>query len=90
MAECSVLVWHMTYLKFSTFDQVTVNVSGEQLENNFVNPAYRGDHSVGIVNTSSASTKPVQVQYSARLLWSPCNTTEGQLQQLHVTTPHRL
>nr|XP_046260892.1 low-density lipoprotein receptor-related protein 2a isoform X2 [Scatophagus argus] len=40
--------------------QVTVNVSGEQLENNFVNPAYRGDQSVAIVNTSSVSTKPVQ------------------------------
>ncbi|XP_035811393.2 low-density lipoprotein receptor-related protein 2a isoform X1 [Amphiprion ocellaris] len=39
--------------------QVTVNVSGEQLENNFVNPAYRGDQSVGIVNTTSVSTKPV-------------------------------
>ncbi|XP_023261359.1 low-density lipoprotein receptor-related protein 2-like [Seriola lalandi dorsalis] len=40
--------------------QVTVNVSGEQLENNFVNPAYRGDQNVGVVNTSSVSTKPVQ------------------------------
>ncbi|KAL7385074.1 hypothetical protein ABVT39_014795 [Epinephelus coioides] len=40
--------------------QVTVNVSGDQLENKFVNPAYRGDQSAGIVNTTSVSTKPVQ------------------------------
>ncbi|CAB1435033.1 unnamed protein product, partial [Pleuronectes platessa] len=39
--------------------QVTVNVSGEQLQNNFVNPAYHVDPSVGVVNTSSVSTRPV-------------------------------
>ncbi|KAM7407483.1 hypothetical protein PAMA_003284 [Pampus argenteus] len=40
--------------------QVTVNVSGEQLQNNFVNPAYRIEQTEGIVNTSSVSIKPVE------------------------------
>lgn len=38
-----------------------MNVSGDQRENNFVNPTYRGDPSVGVVNTSTVSTQPVHV-----------------------------
>ncbi|KAF3843047.1 hypothetical protein F7725_001896 [Dissostichus mawsoni] len=40
--------------------QVTVNVSGEQLENKFVNPAYHGDQSAVTVNTTSVNTNPAQ------------------------------
>lgn len=47
-----------------TFKQVTVNVSGEQLQNNFVNPAYRAEQTGGIVNTTSVSTKPAEVSMS--------------------------
>ena len=44
------------------WQQVTVNVSGDtDWRHNFVNPAYRVDHSAGIVNTTSVGTKPVQV-----------------------------
>lgn len=43
-------------------EQVTVNTSGEPVENNFVNPTYRGDQRVAIINTSSVSgAKPVSV-----------------------------
>lgn len=53
--------------------QVTVNVSGDQL-NNFVNPTYHEDQNVGIVNVSSVSSAPVQVksfspQESSKLYW---------------------
>ncbi|TKS67243.1 Low-density lipoprotein receptor-related protein 2 [Collichthys lucidus] len=44
----------------TAMQMVTVNVSGEQLENNFVNPVFRGDQSVAVVNTTSVSAKPVQ------------------------------
>lgn len=44
-----------------TYDQVTVTVSGEQLQNNFVNPMFRAGPPVGVVNTTSATTKPVEV-----------------------------
>ncbi|CAG5865572.1 unnamed protein product [Menidia menidia] len=40
--------------------QVTVDVTGEQLENNFVNPMYHGDQTAGAVKASSVSTEPVQ------------------------------
>lgn len=49
------------------FEQVTVTRSGEHLENNFVNPTYSGDQRVSIVNTSSASSKPVLVSLLALL-----------------------
>lgn len=39
--------------------QVTVNVSGEQL-NNFVNPTYKGDQSSGLINTSCPGSLPIQ------------------------------
>ncbi|TWW80779.1 Low-density lipoprotein receptor-related protein 2 [Takifugu flavidus] len=39
--------------------QVTVNPSGEHLENNFVNPTYAGDQRITIINTSGSS-KPLQ------------------------------
>lgn len=41
--------------------QVTVTVSGEQLQNNFVNPMYRSEQCTDVVNTSSPRTKPVEV-----------------------------
>lgn len=56
LALFALLIWQLLF-----FEQVTVNASGERLENNFVNPTYRGDQRVSIINTSSDITKPVQV-----------------------------
>lgn len=58
--ECMCFLSPHTLFLFPV-EQVTVNVSGEQL-NNFVNPTYRGDQSSGVINTSSVCSLPVQVK----------------------------
>lgn len=60
LALFALLIWQLPF-----FEQVTVNASGERLENNFVNPTYHGDQRVSIINTSSDNTKPVQVTQAA-------------------------
>lgn len=60
LALFALLIW-----KLPVFEQVTVNASGERLENNFVNPTYRGDQRVTVINTSADNTKPVQVTQAA-------------------------
>lgn len=63
LALFALLIWKLPF-----FEQVTVNASGERLENNFVNPTYRGDQRVSIINTSSDNTKPVQVMQATHWL----------------------
>ncbi|XP_077472512.1 low-density lipoprotein receptor-related protein 2a isoform X9 [Stigmatopora argus] len=65
--------------------QVTVNVSGEKLQNNFVNPVYHAEQSGGLVNTSAVASKPVQFVLYEESTWSafkrklnPCTTFENK------------
>lgn len=44
--------------------QVTVNVSGDHLANNFVNPVYHGEQGVGGVNTSDSSKPDKESKWS--------------------------